>query len=164
MKILFLIPIILLFSCKEHTATVTDVPEPAFQTDSLSVPEPKHQTKYYLVVMAVEEPVSVKRDSKVEGEQVEWASRYYCTDISTLDTPLTEDQKYQHLDRFENNLREKHLNSLNARFTAMSRKAVATIMSREFLIFDSYKEASLARQEILNGTYEFTENLNELYK
>lgn len=72
------------------------------------------------------------------------------SDIFETKDSITEDYKYRELDLAEKNLRDAEYDGNDSvRFNY-----------RDMLIFDNYKDASIARQKILNGKITEHEDLN----
>jgi len=92
------------------------------------------QSKYSFIVIVTDEPVEF---SVRENKQ-------YTTEIDTIDSNINEDYQYIELDLAEKNLRIAEIDSIQSYYNAEVK-----VVKRNFLVFDTYKEASLARQEFL---------------
>lgn len=78
------------------------------------------------------------------------------SDVNSTDESFTEDLKYQYLDALESHLRNE-----------MPATIKYEIQSRELFVFDTYKQASIKRTEILeadNLTSEVNSELSDKYK
>lgn len=101
---------------------------------------PKVKRQFYIAKFVVEEAVSSLTSGR--GTTYTYQTNTYVTDVNSIDEPFTEDLKYQYLDMLENSVRGKSRVSQNG----------FTIKSRELLIYDSYKEASIERNKFLDDS------------
>lgn len=162
MRIISLIFVILIVSCKANTDSydyTLEIPPPA--TDSSFVnPAPIEEvaaTHYSFVVIITDEPKGIK---EIAGgsKYLDRGKEKYVTEVQTIDEKVTDDYKFQELDLAERNLRDAELTDIfegNKRLAETYKidesEAEIKILSRDIFIFDSYKEASLARQTAMQN-------------
>lgn len=137
MKYILILLVFLFISCKQPQQDVQPygLYEPPLDTafvDTTKIIEPK--TTYSYIVFVTVEP-------DFEGQ----VKNQYITEIDSSTTDFTEDAKYRILDEAENNLRDAELNNVET-----SQGKSVKIITRDLLIFDNYKDASISRQEKLN--------------
>ena len=140
MKKLFLILPLLLLSCERRvpmydTSNAVDSVA-VLPVDTVSMP----MNTYGFAVFVTEEPITVSDSLTVRK------SKRYTTEIQTYEGVLSEEDKYRELDLAEKNLRDAELNDVEKRFPV---DAQVFILKRDIYTFDTYKDASLKRQEIL---------------
>jgi hypothetical protein len=149
--------IIAIVSCKKKSddkineieVPATDIPIAVTRDNTTEKPN------YYFVVIVAKEPIKVHRNSSDETEIIDWTTRNYSTKIDEYFGSLDSETKTRMLDNQEDDLRQTHLNSLNASFSILSSEATVKIIYRDVLVFNSYEEASLVRQKVINGEYNF---------
>jgi hypothetical protein len=152
--------IITIVSCKKkYDDKINETEIPASEIPlAVTRDETTEKPSYYFTVIVTEEPLKVHRNSSDETESIDWITRNYSTKIEEYFGSLDSETKMRMLDNQEDNLRQTHLNSLNASFSILSNEATVKIIRRDVLVFKTYEEASLARQKAINGEYSFSNN------
>lgn len=149
--------ILTIVSCKKKSddkineieVPATDIPVAVTRDNTTEKPN------YYFVVFVTKEPIKVHRNSSDETEIIDWTTGNYSTKIDEYFGSLDSETKMRMLDNQEDDLRQTHLNSLNTSFSRLSNEATVKIIYRDVLVFNSYEEASLVRQKVINGEYNF---------
>lgn len=158
MKKLFTILIIAvcILSCDRKSESVTDLEQYV----------KSHPTKsyFYFIVLTMTVP-TVKTDSNLE-KYFEWDVRIQVSDIQELHE-LSEDETYKYLDEYSNIVSKETLQPANSNLqTASSIYGIDTtgrearIVKRKMHKFNTYKEASVAREQIFNDPDKYSQENN----
>jgi hypothetical protein len=165
MKNLLIVLILILVGCKETSVadtledTTVEEEVTTIITDSVSNVEsaPVISTKYSFMVIITEEPIGVEDLPWDNAKYIQRENKRYTTEVIPIDEEVTEDYKYRELDLAESNLREVELDEIVNQYRSVANtyglsrlNAEVKIVSREMYIFDTYKEASIKRQEIMS--------------
>ncbi|KAF2518124.1 hypothetical protein E0W68_10320 [Flavobacterium salilacus subsp. salilacus] len=133
--LLFLLLLCGLLSCEQRSKSTYPISESnAYSISKKQSLNPIH----YFAVIASDLP---KRDNI--------PSDIYISDISTTNEKITNDFEYKYLDIYENSVRK------DVNFILKGEKP--KFLYRRLFTYNSYKTASLRRQEILNGDYLYLE-------
>jgi|GEM_PF-3606564 len=166
-KILFLLLFVsFLFSCQNQKPADSEVVTPYVEeTPAIEPAKSIPKTKYVFTVFVTHEPLELVTSSYDYSKYIEKGYRQYVLDIEELTDSITEDFKYRFLDVVEKDLRENKLKAVASYYTSVATAynispsyAEVQIKSRDIFIFDSYKDASIARQEAIQNEQYISKN------
>ena len=158
MKKMFIILMVTIsiFSCNSKNESTTELEQYV----------KSHPTKshFYFIVLTMAIP-TVKTDSNLE-KYFEWDARIQVSDIQELHE-LSEDETYKYLDEYSNIVSKETLEPANSNLqTASSVYGIDTagrearIVKRKMHKFNTYKEASIAREQVFKNPDKYSEENN----